>query len=55
MKRELLQIVFGAFMMAIFVEVGWLSPDNTFWGNVFSAIVIYFVSRFLALILGGRS
>lgn len=47
-KRELAQIIVGALLLALFIEIGWLSPANTFWSNAFSGVVIYIASRILA-------
>lgn len=54
LKAEILQIVFGAFLLGIFIQVGILSPDNSFWNNVISGIVIFLVSRLLGFLFGGR-
>lgn len=52
LKRELLQIIIGALLMALFLELGWLDPAKTFWSNVLTAMVIAVISRVVALILG---
>ena len=52
LKRELLQIIIGAFLLALFLELGWLDPAKTLWSNVLTSIVIGVISRFVALILG---
>lgn len=54
LKTSILEVVFGAILLGIFIEFGILSPDNSFWNNVISGIVIFLVSRFLGFIFGGR-
>jgi uncharacterized membrane protein len=49
-RRELAQIVIGALLLGLFMELGWLSPANNFFGNVATGAIIYVVSRVLALL-----
>jgi len=50
----MLQIVFGAILTAMFIQVGILSPNNQFFSNIVASIFVYAVTRILALIFGGR-
>lgn len=54
LKSEILQILFGSFLLGLFIQVGILSSDASFWNNVMSGIVIFVVSRFLGFLFGGR-
>ena len=49
-KRELLQILIGALLMALFLELGWLDPAKNFWSNALTSVIIAVVSRAVALI-----
>ena len=53
-RRDMLQIVFGAILTAMFIQVGILSPNNQFFSNIVASIFVYAVTRILALIFGGR-
>jgi len=53
LKRDILQILFGSILTALFIQVGVLSPANDFWTNVVSALVVYIVTRFLGFVFGG--
>ena len=54
LRRDLLQIVFGALLTALFIQIGILSPDNQFFSNIVASIFVYTATRILALIFGGR-
>lgn len=54
LKSEILQIIFGSFLLGLFIQTGILSPEQNFWNNVMSGIVIFLVSRLLGFIFGGR-
>ena len=54
LKRDLLGMVFGAVLTALFLQVGILSPANNFLENVLGAFVVYIVTKFLAIVFGGR-
>ena len=54
LRRDLLQIVFGALLTALFIQVGVLSQENQFFHNVMASFAVYAVTRFLALVFGGR-
>lgn len=54
LRKDILQIVFGALLTALFIQVGILSPANDFWTNVVSSMMVYFVTRILGLMFGGR-
>ena len=50
-KRELLQVLIGALLMALFLELGWLDPAKNFWSNAMTSVIIAVISRFIGLIL----
>ena len=54
LRRDLLQIVFGAILTALFIQMGILSPNNQFFSNIVASVFVYTVTRVLALIFGGR-
>ena len=54
LRRDLLQIVFGAILTALFIQMGVLSPNNQFFSNIVASVFVYTVTRVLALIFGGR-
>jgi len=54
LKKDILQIIFGALLTALFIQMGILSPANDFWSNVISSMLVYFASRILSFMLGGR-
>ena len=53
-KTDILQIIFGALLLGVFIEVGILGSGQNFWTNVLSGIVVYVASRVLAWVFGGR-
>lgn len=53
-RYEILQIVFGAVLLAIFTSIGLLSQTNAFYDNLLGGILVMVISRVLAVIFGGR-
>jgi uncharacterized membrane protein len=50
-KKELMQIFISALLLALCIEVGWISPAHSYWGNVATAVVMYVLVRILAYFL----
>ena len=50
-KRELMEIGISALLLALCIEVGWISPAHSYWGNVATAVVMYILVRVLAYFL----
>lgn len=51
-RGQILQIIFGALMLAVFIQFGWIKQTNPFWDNVIGGIVIMAGSRLLAFVFG---
>jgi hypothetical protein len=54
LKWDILNVVFGSLLTALFLQVGFLSQNNPFWDNTLSACVIMIASRALSLVFGGK-
>jgi len=54
LKLDILNIVFGSLLTALFLQVGFLSQKNQFWDNAISACVIMITSRALSFVFGGK-
>jgi len=54
LRREALQIVLGAILFSLALQLGLIKSSGPFWDNVLWGCVVMLGSRFLALVLGGR-
>ena len=53
MRRELLNLLIGSLLTALFLQIGVLSETNNFFNNVIGAVLVYAVTRLLSAVLGG--
>lgn len=54
LKREALQVLFGAMGYALAIQFGLIKPANPFFDNVLWGVVVMVGSRALAFVIGGR-
>lgn len=53
LKREALQVVFGAMGYALAIQFGLIKINNPFFDNVLWGVVVMVGSRALAFVIGG--
>ena len=53
LKREILQILFGAGGYALAMQFGLIKPSNPFLDNLVWGVVVLVASRMLAFVFGG--
>jgi hypothetical protein len=54
LKREALQVLFGAIGYALAIQFGFIKPQGPFWDNVLWGVVVMVGSRFMAFMFGGK-
>lgn len=53
-RREILQVVFGALGFSAALAMGYIKPDNPFITNVTWSVALMIISRMLAWLFGGK-
>lgn len=54
LRREILQVLFGAVGYALVIQLGFIRLQGPFWDNVLWGVAVMVGSRCLAFMFGGR-